>query len=84
MSFAWRPKSIEPEQSAQQINLTARQLKKVALKLGYQVKEGKKHLLVFSDTGLVTTVPRGRIKPGTLSAIVKQLGISKEELDRLL
>ena len=39
LSFAWRPKSIEPEQSAQQINLTARQLRKVALILGYRVKE---------------------------------------------
>ena len=51
------------------MNLTAKQMKKVALKLGYQIKEGKKHLLVYSQAGLVTTVPRGRIKSGTLSAI---------------
>lgn len=50
------------------MNLTSKHLKKVALKLGYRVKEGKKHLLVYSDSGLVTTVPRGRIKPGTLAA----------------
>jgi predicted RNA binding protein YcfA (HicA-like mRNA interferase family) len=66
------------------MNLTAKQMKKVALKLGYQIKEGKKHLLVYSETGLVTTIPRGRIKSGTLSAIVKQMGINKDELAKLL
>jgi hypothetical protein len=29
------------------MNLTARQLKKAARKLGYQIKEGKKHVLVY-------------------------------------
>ncbi len=66
------------------MNLTAKQLKKVALKLGYRIKEGKKHVLVYSESGLVTTVPRGRIKPGTLAAILGQMGISREELLRLL
>ncbi len=66
------------------MNLTARQLKKVALKLGYRIKEGTKHLLVYSETGLVTTIPRGRIKQGTLAAILKQMGMSKDELDKLL
>jgi hypothetical protein len=51
------------------MNLTAKQLRKVALKLGYRVKEGKKHLLVYGESGLVATAPRGRIKPGTLTAI---------------
>ncbi len=66
------------------MNLTAKQMRKVALKLGYQIKEGKKHLLVCSEAGLVTTVPRGRIKSGTLSAILKQMGITKDELVKLL
>jgi hypothetical protein len=66
------------------MNLTAKQLKKVALKLGYRIKEGKKHVLVYSESGLVTTVPRGRIKPGTLAAILGQMGISREELRRFL
>lgn len=66
------------------MNLTAKQLKKVALKLGYRVKEGKKHLIVFTESGLVTTIPRGRIKPGTLSAILKQMGIDRDELSNLL
>jgi hypothetical protein len=66
------------------MNLTAKQLKKVALKLGYRVKEGKKHLLVYGESGLVTTVPRGRIKPGTLAAILGRIGISKDELGKML
>jgi hypothetical protein len=66
------------------MNLTARQLTKVALKLGYRIKEGKKHLLVYSESSLVTTIPRGSIKTGTLAAILKQMGISKEDLANLL
>lgn len=66
------------------MNLTAKQLKKVALKLGYRIKEEKKHLLVYAESGLITTIPRGRMKPGTLAAILGQMGISKDELANLL
>ncbi len=66
------------------MNLSGKQLKKVALKLGYEIKEGKKHVLVFTESGLVTTIPRGRIKAGTLSAILKQMGITRDELAKLL
>jgi hypothetical protein len=66
------------------MNLTARHLRNVARKLGYRIKEGKKHLLLYSQSGLVTTIPRGRIKPGTLAAILKQMGMNKDELDKLL
>jgi hypothetical protein len=66
------------------MNLTAKQLKKVALKLGYRIKERKKHLLVYGESALVTTIPRGRIKEGTLAAILKQIGISKDEPANLL
>ena len=66
------------------MNLTAKQLRKVALKLGYRVKEGKKHLLVYGESGLVATVPRGKIKPGTLTAILKQMGISRDDLANFL
>ena len=66
------------------MNLSAKQLKRVALKLGYRIKDGKKHLLVYGESGLVATVPRGRIKAGTLAAILKQMGISREELANLL
>ncbi|HTY22597.1 MAG TPA: type II toxin-antitoxin system HicA family toxin [Desulfomonilaceae bacterium] len=66
------------------MNLTAKQLKKVAHRLGYQVKEGKKHSLIYGQSRLVATLPRGRIKPGTLAAILKQMGISKDDLADLL
>jgi len=66
------------------MKLTAKQLRRVALKLGYRIKEGKKHLLVYSESGLVTTIPRGRIKAGTLAAILKQMGISKVQLSKVL
>jgi len=66
------------------VNLTAKQLKRVALKLGYRIREGKKHVLVYTESGLVTTIPRGRIKAGTLAAILKQMGISKDQLSKLL
>jgi len=66
------------------MNFTAKQLQKVALKLGYRIKEGKKHLLVYNESGLCATIPRGRIKPGTLAAILKQMGIRKDELAHLL
>ena len=66
------------------MTLTAKQLKRVALKLGYSVKEGSKHSLVYTAHGLVTTIPRGRIKKGTLEAILKQLGIDRSELAKLL
>jgi predicted RNA binding protein YcfA (HicA-like mRNA interferase family) len=66
------------------MNITAKQLKKVALKLGYRIKEGAKHSLVYSESRLVATVPRGQIKPGTLAAILKQMGISRNEFDNLL
>ena len=66
------------------MNLTAKQMKKVALKLGYHIKEGKKHVPVYSESGLVTTIPWGRIKAGTLAAILKQIGITRDELAGLL
>ncbi len=66
------------------MNFTSKQLRKVARKLGYRIKEGRKHLLLYSESGLVTTIPRGRIKPGTLAAILKQMGLGKDELDKLL
>ena len=66
------------------MNLTARHLSKVALKLGYHIKEGSKHVLIYSGSALVATIPRGHIKLGTLAAILKQMGITRDELARLL
>jgi YD repeat-containing protein len=67
------------------MNLTAKHLTKVVFKLGYLVREGKRHTLVYHPNGrLVTTMPRGKIKTGTLAAILKQLEITEEQLRRLL
>lgn len=66
------------------MNLTAKQLKRIALKLGYRGKEGSRHLLIYNESGLMATVPRGRIKPGTLAAILKQMGISRGAMGKLL
>ena len=66
------------------MNLTAKQMRKVALELGYQIKEGKKHLFVYGESGIVTTIPRGRIKAGTLAAILKQMRITRDELAKLV
>ncbi len=57
------------------MNLTAKQLKKAALKLGHRIKEGKKHTLIYGDFGQISTVPPGRIKPATVAAILRQLGL---------
>ena len=46
------------------MNIRGSHLRKVAIKLGYEIREGKKHILVLGQSGLLTTIPRGRIKPG--------------------
>jgi predicted RNA binding protein YcfA (HicA-like mRNA interferase family) len=68
------------------MSYTARQLIRVAKKLGYAVKEGGKHTLVYdSVTGRrITTIQRGYIPKGTLKAILKQMGITEAELKNLL
>lgn len=67
------------------MKLTAKRLSKVALKLGYQIREGKKHTLIYHPNGnLISTIPRGVVKSGTLSAILKQLGITDDRLRDLL
>lgn len=58
---------------------------RVAKKLGYTVRPPKrrKHYVVLDGPRIVTTVPKGRIKRGTLYDIIKDLGISKQEFDKL-
>jgi len=43
-----------------------------------------KHLLVYCESGLVTTVARRRTKQGTLAAILKYMGLSTEDVTNLL
>ncbi len=67
------------------MNLTGKHLKRVALKLGYVLVEGKKHTRVYDAAGrYVSTLPRGSIKAGTLKAILKQIGITEAQLKNLL
>jgi predicted RNA binding protein YcfA (HicA-like mRNA interferase family) len=67
------------------MNYTGKHLKKVALKLGYVTIEGKKHTRVYDEEGrYITTLPRGKIKAGTLAAILKQLEISEAQLKKIL
>jgi len=68
------------------MSYTAKQLIRAAKKLGYEVKEGGKHTLVYDPTTgrRITTVQRGFIPKGTLRAILKQMGITESELKRLI
>ena len=68
------------------MNLTGKHLAKVALKLGFMTKKGRKHILVYDQRGnFITIFSRGKIKKkGTLAAIIKQMGLTAEELQNLL
>ncbi len=66
------------------MNLTGKHLERVALKLGYKVKPGGKHYVVYTEDRLITTLPRGKIRPGTSAAILKQMGISRRQLEKML
>lgn len=68
------------------MSYTAKQLIRAAKKLGYEIKEGSKHTLVYDPaTGRrITTIPRGYIPRGTLRAILKQMGVTEAHLRKLL
>lgn len=67
------------------MNYTGKHLKRAARKLGYVLVEGKKHTRVYDLAGrYISTLPRGSIKPGTLKAILKQMGITEERLKELV
>jgi predicted RNA binding protein YcfA (HicA-like mRNA interferase family) len=68
------------------MSYTAKQLIQAAKKLGYEVKEGGKHTLVYDPTTgrRITTIQRGFIPKGTFNAILKQIGITEEQLKKLL
>jgi predicted RNA binding protein YcfA (HicA-like mRNA interferase family) len=58
----------------------------VARKLGYRVRplKRRKHYVILDGPRIVTTVPKGKLKRGTLAAIIKDLGLTKEEFNRLM
>lgn len=66
------------------MNIRGSHLKKIAIKLGYEIREGKKHILVIGRSGLLTTIPRGHLKSGTLRGILRAFGISDEDLRKFL
>jgi predicted RNA binding protein YcfA (HicA-like mRNA interferase family) len=59
---------------------------RVAKKLGYQVRQPKrrKHYVIIDGPRIVTIVPKGKIKQGTLSGIIKDLGLTKERFNKLV
>jgi predicted RNA binding protein YcfA (HicA-like mRNA interferase family) len=67
------------------MSYTAKQLIRAAKKRGYEVKEGGKHSLVFDPATVrrISTIPRGYIPKGTLSAILKQMRITEKELKKI-
>ena len=68
------------------MSYTAKQLIRVAQKLGYAVKEGKKHTLIYDPVTKrrISTISRGYIPMGTLKAILKQMGITEKRLRELI
>lgn len=68
------------------MSYTAKQLIRATKKLGYGIKEGGKHTLVIDPITKrrISTIARGHIPKGTCNAIMKQMGITEEELKKLL
>lgn len=48
---------------------------------GFEIKEGAKHTAIIKDDQIITMIPRGSkfLKKGTLSGIIKDLGMTSEE-----
>jgi len=48
---------------------------------GFEIKEGSRHTIVIQGDQIITMVPRGNktLKKGTLSGIIKDLGMTLEE-----
>ena len=66
---------------------SGREMLKVALKCGFVVKRQKgSHVILAKDNKLLVIPVHGNkpLKTGTLLQIIKVLGISREELSKLL
>ena len=52
----------------------------------FEVKEGARHTVVIKDDQIITMVPRGSkvLKKGTLSGIIKDLGMTLEKFKTYL
>ncbi|TQO55604.1 type II toxin-antitoxin system HicA family toxin [Paraclostridium bifermentans] len=80
-------KNINFIKSKNKLRGTYKSLQKFALSLGFipDRQKGTSHL-IFKKDGAIVPIPnkRGDIKPGLLSAIIKQLGSSREEYLRFI
>lgn len=54
---------------------------RVVKRAGFEIREGAKHTVVIKDDQIITMIPRGSkvLKKGTLSGIIKDLGMTTEE-----
>ena len=72
----------------EKIRLNSKRVVRLAVKLGCDIIEGRKHTLIKKENVLITTIPRSKIKDGTLEAILGQmelkLGIGKSKLKEML
>jgi predicted RNA binding protein YcfA (HicA-like mRNA interferase family) len=52
----------------------------------FEIEEGTRHTMVIKDDQIVTMIPRGSkvLKKGTLSGIIKDLGMTLEEFKSYL
>jgi hypothetical protein len=64
------------------MSYTAKQLIRAAKKKGYELKEGEKHTFIYEPktNWRISTIPRGYITIGTFRAILKQMGMTEDEL----
>lgn len=48
---------------------------------GFEIREGSKHTVVIKNDQIITMIPRGSkvLKKGTLSGIIKELGMTLEK-----
>ena len=48
---------------------------------GFEIRKGAKHTVVLKDNQIITMIPRGSkvLKKGTLSGIIKELGMTLEK-----
>ena len=48
---------------------------------GFEIREGAKHTAVIKDDQIITMIPRGGkvLKKGTLSGIIKDMGMALDE-----
>ena len=62
-------------------NLKPNRLIRAIKRAGFEIKEGTRHTIVIKDDQIITMIPRGSkvLMKGTLSGIIKDLGMTLEE-----